>query len=174
LQPKISECIKLKSKFNQLLKKCKKLNNKQQEICKEVQYKLCAVFPDECLSTSTKIPLTTKKILKIITTKTPIISTVTAVATATATTSVVNVPSDMAEFIKVPTDPDELRRRGEYCVRHGKEQKCSKLLTNLKSKYTTCTKKPKEEIGCTSFQTHLCRAFPKFPPCTKMPSKSAM
>ena len=35
-----------------------------------------------------------------------------------------------------------------------------------KKKPQGTTKKP-EQIDCHSFQTHLCKAFPKFPPCIK-------
>ncbi|CAF3323589.1 unnamed protein product, partial [Rotaria sp. Silwood2] len=76
------------------------------------------------------------------------------------------------EFIKVPFNPDELRIRGEDCVRHGKEKKCKDLLNNLKNTYSSCSKNKSSSttslktlfIDCNSFQTHLCKAFPKFPP----------
>lgn len=71
------------------------------------------------------------------------------------------------EFVKVPINPEELRIRGEYCIRHGKEKKCQQLLNNLKNTYSTCNKKKPSKIDCHSFQTHLCKAFPTFPPCLK-------
>jgi hypothetical protein len=189
--PTNSECLSLKSKFLQLFAKCQKLLEPQQIIvCQQVKSKLCAVFPSTCGQTtnkpanSTKQRKTTKR--KLLTTTTtekakPVITTAAKAKAITTTTtpgkseiirqSEVN-PSETItneEFVKVPINPDDLRVRGEYCVRHGKEKKCQQLLTNLKNTYSTCAKKKPEphveHIDCHSFQTHLCKAFPKFPPC---------
>jgi hypothetical protein len=193
--PTNSECLNLKSKFLQLIAKCQNLLGPQQIIvCQEVKMKLCAVFPSTCAKVTTKPPTSTKqgKITKrkLVTTTTtekakPVITTpgkaksITTTTTRkseiiiTTTQSEVN-PSETItneEFVKVPINPDDLRIRGEYCVRHGKEKKCQQLLTNLKNTYSTCSKKKAEpqpeRIDCHSFQTHLCKAFPKFPPCIK-------
>jgi hypothetical protein len=171
--PSNSECIELKSKFLQLIKKCQKLKSQEQIIlCQQVKAKLCAVFPSTCGQSVPTTKLTTRRKptkAKVIPTK------VTTTTTAKATT--VSMQSN-EEFVKVPVNPDELRIRGEYCIRHGKEIKCQQLLNNLKNVYSTCNKKKSqsaptkpEEIDCNSFQTHLCKAFPKFPPCLKKTPK---
>ncbi|CAF0727168.1 unnamed protein product [Adineta steineri] len=197
--PSNSECVELKTKFLNLYKKCQKITTPQQRlICQEVQVKLCFLFPSACGQTTQKptssSSLAKKKVTKKkLVTKPKLVETTTTTTTTTVikpksvvttkkstiittiTTSKeklsINSTLSNEEFVKVPFDPDELRTRGEYCIRHGKEKKCQELLTNLKTTYSTCGKKtatPKpQQIDCHSFQTHLCKAFPKFPPCLK-------
>ena len=168
--PSNVECVQLKVKFLQLIQKCQKIQSKEQlAICQQVKLKLCAVFPSYCLQLTT-ITTTKPKI-----TKSKFKSTKKTMTTTTTTTVKTTITSTMPmaneEFVKVPVDPNELRIRGEYCVRHGKEKKCQQLLNNLKNTYSNCNKKKAtpqpEQIDCHSFQTHLCKAFPKFPPCIK-------
>ena len=157
--PSNSECIKLKSKFLELIQKCQKIKTREQMIiCQQVKDKLCAVFPSNCIHTTTTRKRTISK------------------SKSTTTTKVTPTSQTMTneEFVKVPVNPEELRVRGEYCIRHGKEKKCQQLLNNLKTTYSSCNKKKSsttpEQIDCHSFQTHLCKAFPKFPPCIKKTS----
>lgn len=177
--PSSSDCLQLKKKFLDLIRKCQSITTPQQlVICQEVKVKLCNIFPSACAkasaATTTKLPETTtkRKVTKKKSVAT-VITTTTTTTTSTTTKRTADVTSSLsdAEFVRVPVDPEELRSRGEYCVRHGKERRCQELLTNLKTTYSTCGKKkpePKpEQIDCHSFQTHLCKAFPKFPPCLK-------
>lgn len=206
-KPSNSECLQIKTKFFDIIKKCQKITTQQQLVlCRGVKDKLCAIFPSICLkpsssTTKTKAKITTKTtstIKKISsTTKSKLIKTTTKLTikpeiiintntfpsklTLTSTIKPVNTQTETLtneEFVKVPVNPDELRIRGEYCVRHGKEKKCHDLLNNLKNTYSSCSKKKPstttkttptkpEQLDCHSFQTHLCLAFPKFPPCTK-------
>jgi len=198
--PSKFDCIEMESKFLQLIKKCQKLETqKKAVICKDVKAKLCAVFPKYCVQTTKKIisttrptptksklirttkttPLiiTTKTTRSIITTKTtPLIITTKTTRSIITTTTSATISNE--EFVKVPIDPDELRNRGEYCVRHGKEKKCQELLNNLKTTYSSCSKKKPsspptkpEQLDCHSFESHMCKAFPKFPPCLKKTPK---
>ena len=167
--PSNSECLKIRSKFLQLLEKCLKIKTQQQAtICQEMKLKLCAIFPSSCAQASTKktFPRTTRKSIK------PKSIRTTTTTTKSKVTTVETLSNE--EFVKVPVNPEELRTRGEYCIRHGKEKKCQQLLTNLKTTYSSCSqKKPQtsitkpEQLDCHSFRTHLCKAFPKFPPCIK-------
>lgn len=116
-------------------------------------------------SSSTTSTTPRKKIIKAKTSS----STTTTTKLTTISETITN-----EEFVKVPLDPDVLRTRGEYCVRHGKEKRCHDLLNNLKTAYSSCSKKKpekssikSEEIDCHSFESHMCKAFPKFPPCIK-------
>ncbi|CAF1342121.1 unnamed protein product [Rotaria sp. Silwood1] len=179
--PSNRDCLQLKSKFSDLIKKCQKLTTQEQLlVCQQVKTKFCTVFPLSCIQSSTtnivlttQKPSTTKKLVK--TTKSKLIKT-TKSSTITSNILINETLTDQ-EFIKVPFNPDELRLRGEYCIRHGKEKKCKDLLNNLKYTYASCAKNksittsPKpEHIDCHSFQSHLCKAFPKFPPCIKKTS----
>jgi hypothetical protein len=177
--PSKTECVQLKSKFVQLLSKCQKLQSKEQmNICRQVKEKLCSIFPSTCAqakaSASKSSTLSTSKSKPVVVTT--VSSTVQSkgVVTSTSTASSTAAQAD-DEFVKVPIDPEALRTRGEYCVRHGKEKKCQELLNNLKTTYSTCKKKSPsaptkpEQLDCHSFQGHLCKAFPKFPPCLKKP-----
>ena len=169
--PSNSECLKLKSKFVQLIEKCEKINTPNQaKICEQVKAKLCAIFPSTCVRATTiqTIP-TTRRRTKVKSKPTKTLITTTTTRTSQTLTN--------EEFVQVPVNPEELRIRGEYCIRHGKEKKCQQLLKNLKSTYSSCNKKKPqptkpEQIDCHSFQTHLCKAFPKFPPCIKKPRTS--
>jgi hypothetical protein len=203
LIPSNPECLKLKSKFLDVLQKCQKINTRQQDIlCQQIKEKSCAVFPTTCTqaTTTTESTSTTQKRTKPkskITTTSPLTTTTESTSTArkrtkpkskitttpppsttTTTTTMITTTSQIItneEFVQVPVNPDELRTRGEYCVRHGKEKKCQQLLNNLKIAYSSCNKKKPQAttttkpqpIDCHSFQTHLCIAFPKFPPCIK-------
>jgi hypothetical protein len=173
--PSNSECLQLKSKFLELIKKCQKIQTENQLlVCQQVKLKLCTVFPSTCGQTTTK---TTRSTTRRPTTKSKSITTTATTTTRpkpklTITTTGQTLSNE--EFVKVPVNPDDLRTRGEYCIRHGKEKKCQELLTNLKNTYSSCNKKKApapitkpEQLDCHSFQTHLCKAFPKFPPCIK-------
>ena len=176
--PSTSECVKLKSKFLQLIGKCQKINTREQVLlCEQVKGKLCAVFPSTCSSlqrTSTSTGSTAASLK-------PVTSKATKKVSKVMSTTVASKEAD-AQFVQVPIDPELLRVRGEYCVRHGKEKKCQDLLVNLKNTYSSCKKKTTmtttttsehsttgkpNQLDCHSFQTHLCQAFPKFPPCLK-------
>jgi hypothetical protein len=180
----------------------------QVNICLQVKAKLCAIFPTLCGQTTKKILATKKrtstksklitttastkaKVIITTTTKPKVITPATIKAkvitpattkekliTTTTTKLTTSETINNEEFAKVPVNPDELRTRGEYCVRHGKEKKCQELLNNLKTTYSSCGKKKAEapptkpeELDCHSFQTHMCVAFPKFPPCIKKTPK---
>lgn len=173
--PKDAQCLQLKTKFTQLLDKCLKLQSKDQvDICLQVKQKLCYIFPSTCLQATTKRVSSTKSKSIISTLSTP---TTTTKSTISSTVSNVLSKETDEEFVRVPIDPSALRTRGEYCIRHGKEKKCQDLLVNLKNTYSSCKKKKPEpttptptkpdQLDCHSFQTHLCQAFPKFPPCLK-------
>ncbi|CAF1519145.1 unnamed protein product, partial [Adineta steineri] len=73
--PSNSECVELKSKFLNLVKKCQKITTPQQRlICQEVQVKLCFLFPSACGQTTqkpTSSSLAKKKITKKKTEKKP-------------------------------------------------------------------------------------------------------
>jgi hypothetical protein len=169
--PSNSECLKLKSKFGEVLQKCQQINTQKQAIlCQQVKNKLCAIFPTSCTQTTTTG--------SILTTRRRAAKPKSKITTTTTTTTTTSQTMTNEEFIQVPVNPDELRTRGEYCVRHGKEKKCQQLLNNLKNTYSSCNKKKpqtipikSEQLDCHSFQTHLCKAFPKFPPCIKKTSK---
>jgi len=196
--PSNSECIKLKTSFLNLIQKCQNIKTQQQvNICLQVKAKLCAVFPTACGQTTKKIVATkkrtstkskliitttttapTKAKLIITTTKAKLITPATTKSKLITTKVTTSETINNEEFAKVPVNPDELRTRGEYCVRHGKEKKCQQLLNNLKTTYSSCGKKKAEaaptkpeELDCHSFQTHMCVAFPKFPPCIKKTPK---
>ena len=159
--PSNVECVQLKSKFLQLIEKCQKINTKEQfAVCQQIKVKLCAVFPSYCLQTTTT--KTTRK-----QTKPKLKPTITTTTTTVKPMLISNRTMSNEEFVQVPVNPEELRVRGEYCIRHGKEKKCQELLNNLKTTYSSCNKKKPDKIDCHSFQTHLCKAFPKFPPCIK-------
>ncbi|CAF3042810.1 unnamed protein product [Rotaria socialis] len=189
--PTNSDCVQLALKFSELLKKCQKIKTQEQVvICQQIKLKVCAIFPLSCSQSSTKKILSTtqqtitiSKLIKTtkkaaiataigVKTKTTITATTTAAAATTKTEKTETITKE--EFVKVPIDPEELRVRGEYCIRNGKEKKCQELLTNLKNTYSSCSKKKPtaaptkpEQLDCHSFQEHLCKAFPKFPPCIK-------
>ncbi|CAF1237815.1 unnamed protein product [Rotaria magnacalcarata] len=189
--PTNSDCVQLALKFSELLKKCQKIKTQEQVvICQQIKLKVCAIFPLSCNQPSTKKILSTTQqtitISKLIkTTKKVAIATATAAKIKTTiTTTAAAAPTEAKtektetitkeEFVKVPIDPEQLRVRGEYCIRNGKEKKCQELLTNLKNTYSSCSKKKPttaptkpEQLDCHSFQGHLCKAFPKFPPCIK-------
>ncbi|CAF1382567.1 unnamed protein product [Adineta ricciae] len=188
--PSSIECSQLKSKFFQLIQKCQSITTSSQLLlCKEVQIKLCNIFPSTCSQTTLKsstISTTKRKITKkkVSTTKSTLSTKLnkpksSSPTPTTTTTTMLTTMSHLDklpdnEFVKVPVDPEELRTRGDYCLRHNKEKKCQQLLNNLKTTYSTCGKKKinvqPEQIDCHSFQTHLCKAFPKFPPCLKKTS----
>ncbi|UJR34334.1 hypothetical protein I4U23_021737 [Adineta vaga] len=183
--PSNAECLKIKTKFLQLVQKCQSITTPQQRLlCEEVKIKLCSIFPTTCGQTTkpvvstTKRKITKKKLTPTTTTTTTTMKAKPIITTATTTTEKSKINSfdtlTNEEFAKVPFDPEELRTRGDYCIRHGKEKKCQQLLNNLKTTYSTCGKKKSEikpeTIECHSFQTHLCKAFPKFPPCLKKTS----
>ena len=167
--PKDPSCLQLKAKFTQLSNKCSKLQSKEQiDICRLVKEKLCYIFPVTCRKPTTKG-------------KAMITTPTTTTTTSSTTVSRVLVQESDEEFVQVPVQPEALRIRGEYCLRHGKEKKCQELLVNLKKTYSACQKKkvesssPKaveEKVDCHSFQSHLCKAFPKFPPCLQKTSSS--
>jgi hypothetical protein len=197
--PANSECVELKTTFLNLIQKCQNIKTQQQiNICLQVKAKLCAIFPTLCGQTTKKIVATkkrtsTKSKLITTTTKAKVITTTPTkaklitpaptkakvITTTTTTTKLATSETiNNEEFAKVPVNPDELRTRGEYCIRHGKEKKCQELLNNLKTTYSSCGKKKAEapptkpeELDCHSFQTHMCVAFPKFPPCIKKTPK---
>ncbi|CAF4923984.1 unnamed protein product [Rotaria sp. Silwood1] len=70
-----------------------------------------------------------------------------------------------SDWTQVPSDPNELKRRGDYCVTHQAELKCRNLLNALKIRYDECSKRPKTDLSCQSFKASLCSAFPQFSPC---------
>ncbi|CAF1170547.1 unnamed protein product [Rotaria sordida] len=180
--PSSRDCLELKSKFIDLIKKCEnKTREEEITICQQIKIKFCAVFPSNCLQSSTikQISIKTTKSKLIKTTKSKLIKTTkssTIKSNISENSSLTN-----EEFSKVPFNPDELRERGEYCIRNGKEKKCQDLLNNLKKRYSSCVKNKSQttstttslqsqQIDCHSFQSDLCKAFPKFPPCIKKKS----
>lgn len=66
---------------------------------------------------------------------------------------------------KIPSNPNELKARGDYCVVHQSEQKCKDLLTAIKIRYDDCSKRPTTDYSCQTFKITLCSAFPNFSPC---------
>ncbi|CAF3725082.1 unnamed protein product [Rotaria sordida] len=70
-----------------------------------------------------------------------------------------------SDWSQIPSDPNELKRRGDYCVTHQAELKCRNLLNALKIRYDECSKRPKTDISCQNFKGSLCSAFPNFSPC---------
>jgi hypothetical protein len=184
--PSSAECLQVKSKFLDLIKKCQKIQTQNQlVVCQEIKNKLCSIFPSICTQATTKTTRRTSTKSKVTTTTKPTVKPKIVTTTRITDKPKIVITTDKPklttgqnlnheEFVKVPVNPDELRTRGEYCIRHGKEKKCQELLTNLKTTYTSCSKKKPQEpitkpeqLDCHSFQTHLCKAFPKFPPCIK-------
>ena len=175
--PSNSECLKIKSKFFELIRKCQRIKTQQQALlCHQVKLKLCTIFPSTCRQSATTKYSQVYPTTRRTTTKRARIKTYSPRPRSSTTKPKLPTKDQMTdeEFVKVPVDSNQLRTRGEYCVRHRREKKCQKLLNNLKNMYSSCArKKPtkSEDLDCHSFQAHLCKAFPKFPPCLKARSK---
>lgn len=176
--PTDSGCLQLKQKFIQLIQNCQIIQTQNQYlVCQQAKLRLCSVFPSYCHSittttnTSTKRKTTKKSKIKKKISKLNVTNKTTnpTIITTKINHLIINKTIENEEFSKVPLDPSILRTRGEYCIRHGKEEKCQNLLNNLKTTYSTCSKKinNNEKLDCHSFEIHLCKAFPKFPPCLK-------
>ncbi|UJR30295.1 hypothetical protein I4U23_017833 [Adineta vaga] len=139
--PGATECTQIKSQMEDLLRKCNDMVT-QVSACGDVRSKYCYIWPRElfCYSSGGGSQVTTT------TTKSP---------------SWNNDPN----WYQIPSNANELKLRGDYCVTHQNEDKCRNLLSAIKVRYEECAKRPKTDASCQSFKVALCAAFPKFSPC---------
>ncbi|CAF1135050.1 unnamed protein product [Adineta ricciae] len=138
--PNAGDCVRIKLQMEDLLRKCNDMVT-QVSACGDVRSKYCYIWPAElfCYTSGGGGQV-------IVTTKAP---------------SGTNDPN----WYQIPSDPNELKLRGDYCVTHQSEDKCRNLLSALKVRYEECSKRPKTDASCQSFKISLCAAFPKFSPC---------
>ncbi|CAF3051868.1 unnamed protein product, partial [Rotaria sp. Silwood2] len=129
------DCLQVKSKFYDLIKKCQKITKEEQfNVCQQVKKKFCTVFPSSCDQSSTRkiVSTTTTTIREKVSTNKKLLKPTkqkfdkTTIKSSTIIVNPSRIRSNISinesltdeEFIKVPFNPDELRIRGEYCVRH--------------------------------------------------------
>ncbi|CAF2962193.1 unnamed protein product [Rotaria sp. Silwood2] len=134
--PYADECTRVKSQMEDLLRKCSSMVTPV-SACNDVRTRYCFIWPRElyCFGSGGQV-----------TVKPP----------------PWNTDSD---WTQIPSDPNELKIRGDYCVTRQAELKCRNLLNALKIRYDECSKRPKTDYSCQSFKGSLCSAFPKFSPC---------
>lgn len=140
--PSVDECVQIKSQMEDLLRKCQNMATSV-SACGDVRTKYCVIWPRELFCYLSPGGGNGGG------------------GTATKTPSVNNDP----DWLFIPSDPNELKQRGDYCVAHQTEQKCRNLLNALKIRYDDCSRKPATDVSCQSFKRSLCAAFPKFSPC---------
>ncbi|CAF3915612.1 unnamed protein product, partial [Adineta steineri] len=142
-EPNAEECTRIRSQMEDLLRKCRDMATPV-SACDDVRGKYCTIWPKELFCYSSGGGGGGSQIV-----------------TTTRPTSSGNDPN----WYQIPSDPNELKLRGDYCVSHQAEDKCRNLLSALKVRYEECSKRPKTDVSCQNFKAALCAAFPKFSPC---------